>query len=56
MPSFVIDDIEYKVEINRKELADPSGIAENQLKKINKFLLETIYDFIKFNIERYIEE
>ena len=45
-----------KVEINRKELADPSGIAENQLKKINKFLLETIYDFIKFNIERYIEE
>lgn len=45
-----------KVEINRKELADPSGIAENQLKKINKYLLEIIYDFIKFNIERYIEE
>ena len=45
-----------KVEINRKELADPSGIAENQLKRINKYLLEIIYDFIKFNIERYIEE
>jgi len=43
-----------KVEINRKDLADYSGIAGEQLKKINKFLLETINEFIKVNIKRYI--
>ena len=43
-----------KVSINRKTLSDNSGIANESLDKINKFLLTTMYDFIKFNMDKYI--
>ena len=52
----VVENKGSKKNINRKELADHSGIAENELKVINKKLLGIIYDFIKVNIERYIGE
>ena len=42
-----------KIEINRKEVADKSGIANETLKKINKFLLEIIREFLIFNISRF---
>jgi hypothetical protein len=43
-----------KVEINRKTLADKSGIANESLERVNRFLLYTIYDFLEFNINKYI--
>lgn len=42
-----------KVEINRKEVSDKSGIANESLQKINKFLLEIIREFLLFNISRF---
>ena len=45
-----------KIEINRSELADNMGIAEESLKKINKYLLSIIKDFLLFNITKYTAE
>ena len=44
-----------KIEINRKELADNTGIAKDQLCKVNKFLLSIINDFLMNNILKYMK-
>lgn len=45
-----------KIEINREELSDNMGIANESLKKINKFLLFIIKDFLLFNISKSSED
>ena len=45
-----------KIEINREQLSDNMGIANESLKRINKFLLSIIKDFLLFNIAKYSED